>query len=170
MKRFLVRLVLVLAVLVPTVAHAQSAVKLGVVDFQQALNEVEEGKRARATLEKRFDEKKAGLEARKAELEQMRDSLEAQKALLSENALRAKEAEFNTKAVEFQQDMVNAQTEMAAMEQELTGGILEKLLNVAQAIGKEQGFTLVVEAQSVVFAVDALDITAQVIARFNTKK
>ena len=170
MRQLFVRFVFVLLLALPSMAHAQSAVKLGVVDFQQALNDVEEGKKARATLEKRFDEKRVSLEARKAELEQMRDSLEAQKALLSENALRAKEADFNTKAVEFQTDMVNAQQEMAAMEQELTGGILEQLLNVAQAIAKEQGFTLVVEAQSVVFAMDSLDITAQVISRFNGKR
>ncbi|MCO4768734.1 MAG: OmpH family outer membrane protein [Deltaproteobacteria bacterium] len=169
MRRTLLLITLTLSLLaLPSMASAQT-MKLGVVDFQAALNDVEEGKKARKVLETRFEEKRMGLEARRTELETMRENLEAQKALLSEDALRGKEAEFNTLAVEFQQDMVEAQQEMALMEQELTGGILEKLLNVAQAIGKEQGYTLIVEAQAVVFADDSLDITSQVIARFNTK-
>ena len=80
MRRFLLPLLL-LALLIPATASAQG-MKFGVVDFQKALNDVEEGKRARATLEQRFEEKRLGLEARKAELEQMQESLEAQKSLL----------------------------------------------------------------------------------------
>jgi len=170
MRRSFLLLLLTLSLFaLPSMASAQS-LKIGVVDFQAALNDVEEGKKARKVLETRFEEKRLGLEARRVELEGIRESLEAQKALLSEDALRGKEAEFNTKAVEFQQDMMEAQQEMAAMEQELTGSILEKLLNVAQVIAKEQGYTVVLEAQAIVFAVDSLDITGQVIARFNTKQ
>ena len=168
MRRFLPILMLLSLLTLPGLASAQ--MKIGVVDFQAALNDVEEGKKARATLETRFEEKRLALEARKTELEKMRESLEAQAVMLSEEALRAKESEFNTKAMEFQQDMVEAQQEMAMVEQELTGGILEKLLNVAQGVAKEQGFDLVVEAQSVVFAKDSMDLTAQVVSRYNAKQ
>jgi len=168
MRRFLLPFLL-LALLIPATASAQQ-MKFGVVDFQKALNDVEEGKRARATLEQRFEEKRLGLEARKAELEQMQESLEAQKTLLSETALRAKEQEFNAKAMTFQQDMMAANQEMALMEQELTADILEKMLTVAQAIAKEQGFNFVVEAQSVVYADDSMDLTQQLITRFNAKQ
>jgi outer membrane protein len=168
-KSFLLILLTLSLFAMPSVASAQT-MKIGIVDFQAALNDVEEGKKARKVLETRFEEKRLGLEARRTELESLRENLEAQKALLSEDALRGKEAEFNTMAVEFQQDMMEAQQEMSLMEQELTGSILEKLLNVAQAIAKEQSYTLVVEAQAVVFAQDSLDITSQVVARFNTKQ
>lgn len=169
MRRFMLPLMLLALLALPASALAQQAMKFGVVDFQQALNDVEEGKSARQVLETRFEEKRLGLEARKAELEQMSESLEAQKTLLSESALRAKEAEFNKKAMTFQQDMMAANQEMQLMEQELTADILEKMLNVAQDIAKEQGFNFVVEAQSVVYADDSFDLTAQVISRFNAK-
>lgn len=169
MRRFMLPLLLLALLALPASAAAQT-LKLGVVDFQQALNDVEEGKKARATLEQRFEEKRLSLEARKAELEQMSENLEAQKTLLAESALRAKEAEFNKKAMAFQQDMMEANQEMAVMEQELTQDILAKMLNVAQAIAKEQGFTFVVEAQSVVYSDDAYDLTQQVIDRYNNKQ
>ncbi len=168
MRRTLLLLTLTLFLALPSLASAQT-MKIAVVDFQAALNEVEEGKKARTQLETRFEEKRLSLEARRAELETEKETLEAQKSLLNEETLRQKEQEFNAKAMTFQQDMVADQQEMAMMEQELTGGILERLLNVAQAIGKEQGYTLVIEAQAVVFAEDALNITNQVIARFNAK-
>ena len=44
-----------------------------------------------------------------------------------------------------------------------------KLSNVAGAIGKERGYVLVVEASAIVYADPSLDITSEVIARFNKK-
>ena len=170
MRRLTLPLMLFALLALPSTASAQQAMKIGVVDFQQALNDVEEGKSARKVLETRFEEKRLGLEARKAELEQMQESLEAQKNLLSETALRAKEAEFNSKAMTFQQDMMAANQEMQLMEQELTADILEKMLTVAQKIAKEEGYNFVVEAQSVVYADDAYDLTAKVIKTFNDKQ
>lgn len=168
MRRTLLLLTLTLLFSLPSLASAQT-MKIAVVDFQAALNEVEEGKKARKELETRFEEKRLSLAARQAELETEMETLEAQKSLLNEETLRQKEQEFNAKAMKFQQEVAADQQEMAMMEQELTGGILERLLNVAQAIGKEQGYTLVIEAQAVVFAEDSLNITNQVIARFNAK-
>lgn len=170
MRRFTLPLLLLALLALPASASAQQAMKIGVVDFQKALNDVEEGKSARKVLETRFEEKRLGLEARKAELQQMQESLEAQKTLLSESALRAKEAEFNTKAMTFQQDMMEANQEMQLMEQELTADILEKMLVVAQKIAEEQGYNFVVEAQSVVYSDASFDLTGQVIARFNAKQ
>jgi outer membrane protein len=153
----------------PRVARAQN-VKIAVVDLQRALNEVEEGKKAKATLEKRFEEKRAALEARRAQLEELSTTIESQKVMLSESALRDKEADFNAQAMQFQQDTMQAQQEMSAMEADLTGDILERLSMTAGALAKEQGYGLILEATGVVFAIDSLDITDAVIARFNTKK
>ena len=63
MRRFFPILVLLSLLTLPGLASAQ--MKIGVVDFQAALNDVEEGKKARATLETRFEEKRLALEARR---------------------------------------------------------------------------------------------------------
>lgn len=156
--------------LAPPDASAQGLpTRIGVVDFQRALLEVEDGKKAKKTLETRFEQKRQALEAKKAEIEQMKTSLEAQAVMLSADARRAKEDEYQQKVIAFQQEMMESQQEMAMMEQELTGDILTKLGDVAEQIGREQGYTLIVEAGTVVYVADGLDITAQVITRYNAK-
>lgn len=144
--------------------------KIGVVDLQRALNEVEEGKTAKRTLESRYEQARQQVEGKKAELEQMGQDLEAQRPMLSSEALRQKESDYQGKMLEFQQMLMESQQEMAMMETELTGDILQKLYAVAGTIGAEGGFNLIVEATAVVYVNGITDITDQVIARFNSKK
>jgi len=53
--------------LVPAAARAEQ--KIGYVDLQRALNEVEEGKTAKALLQKDFAEKQKQLDSKKVEFE-----------------------------------------------------------------------------------------------------
>jgi outer membrane protein len=149
------------------VASAQ-ALKIAVVDLQTALNDVEEGKRAKKNLEAQMEEARLKLESEKAELEQMRDELQAQAVMLSDSALREKESAFNVKATNFQQAMMETQQTMAMLEQELTGEILLKLQKTAASIGKEKGYTLVLEKTAVLHFVEGMDITSDVVARHNS--
>lgn len=168
MRRILITLSLMLSLLtVAGPAFAQQAMKIAVVDFQRALNETAEGKKARSTLETRFEKTRVSLEADRAELEQKKQNLEAQAVMLSPQALATKQQDYNAEAMAFQQRLVESQQEMATMEQELTGDILTKLSEVANAMSQEQGYTLVVEATAVVFSDPSLDITEQVITRYN---
>jgi len=160
----------VLLVTVASPAIAANTSKIGIVDLQKALNDCEEGKRARTTLEGRFDKAMQLIEKKKAQVQQTQDDLEAQRPMLSASAIKEKEAELQKKMVEFQQIAMENQQEMTLMEQELTGGILQKLFNTAQTIGAEGGYNLIIEKQTVVYINGITDITDQVIARYNSKK
>jgi outer membrane protein len=165
-KLFTVLTVVLLGLALATPASAQ-ALKIAVVDLQTALNEVEEGKRAKKNLEQQMEQARLKLEREQAELEQMRDELQAQAVMLSESAIRAKESEFNVKATNFQQEMLQTQQTMAQLEQELTGEILLKLTKTAAAIGEEKGYTLVLEKTAVIYQSGGMDITSDVVARHN---
>jgi len=169
MKRKLIVLTTLLAMLaISPAALAQSTPKLGIVDLQRALNEVSEGKKAKANLESRMETIKQEVEKRRRDLEAMQESLED--PMLSEEALTEKRTEYQTKAYEFQQMVVTSQQEMTYLEQNLTSDILEKLYKVAQGIAAEGGYNLIVEATAVVYVNGTTDITPQVIARYNAKK
>jgi len=159
-----------LSLLVASPVFAQAGPKLGVVNFQRALNEVEEGRTAKATLEGRYEQARLEVEALRTSVDVMGQDLEAQRPMLSPEALRDKESAYQAKAIEFQQAMMEQQQTMALMEQELTGEILEKLYAVAGTIGAEGGFNLIVESSAVVYVNGTVDITDQVIARFNNKQ
>jgi len=160
--------VVLLSLALAAPAAAQSF-KIAVVALQKALNEVEEGKRAKANLESQMEQARLKLEKEKGEIEQMRDDLEAQAVMLSETALREKEAAFNVRAAAFQQSMLETQQTMALLEQELTGEILQKLTDTASQIGAEQGYTMVIEKTAVLYQVAGMDITDSVVKRHNAK-
>lgn len=163
---------LIAVLLLATVATPAFAadVKIGIVDLQKALNDCEEGKRARATLEGRFDKAMQLIEQKKAQVQQAQDDLEAQRPMLSASAVKEKEGDLQKRMVEFQQIAMENQQEMSLMEQELTGGILQKLFKTAQTIGAAGGYNLIIEKQTVVYINGTTDITDQVIARYNSKK
>ncbi len=165
----LLALTLIFATLIALPVKAEQGLKIAVCDFQRALLEVEEGKKAKANLEKRYNDKKAQVEKKRDQVQALKDSLDAQKALLTPQALESKQKEFEQSNLEYQQLVLQSQQEMSQMEQELTSGILEKLYAVAEKMGKDQGYSLIIEAQAVVYHADALDITQQVVSVFNTQ-
>ena len=163
-------LLFVLMLLVPGVASAQTReTKIAFVDLEYALNNVEEGKKAKAVLEQDFKRKKEELEATRAKLLAMENELKSQTLVLSEEARRAKENELRAAVERYEADKRAAQESWQKKEATLTKDLLERLTTVVQQIGKEGGYTFILERHdaSVLYAQDNVDLTKQVIDRFN---
>jgi len=161
------------ALSVPSEAHAQAAaapaLKVAVVDLNEAMNSVDEGKAAIATLEKRFTAKKADLEKQQKELQDMQAGLERQASVLTEDAMRKKSQELQTKYAAFQQNRMQAEQEMAGMRAQLQDDLAEKLKKVCATIATQNGYTLIVEKSVVWYSAPAYDITTQLIKAYNAQ-
>lgn len=152
-------------------AHAAAGeFKFGYVDLQKALNETEEGKKAKSELEKKFEEKSRALDTRNMELKKQKEELDRQKAVLKEEVYRAKEEEFRKKVKEFQEEVRQSQIDMERMQMTMTSDILVKLKEVVETIGKTEGFTAIFERSAILFAVEAHDLTDRVIKAYNSSK
>jgi outer membrane protein len=151
-------------------AEAQE-IKIGVVDLQRAMNETEDGRRAKRRLKTLFDKRQKELDGLQEELKKMGEQLEAQKNVLAENVLRERYALYQQKLAELQQLYMESQRELAAKEAEFTQQILERMQAILRRIGQTEGFTLIVEANEggVVFAPTHLDLTDRVIQRYNAE-
>ena len=80
----------------PAKAQASQG-KFGVVDMQQVILSVEEGKTARSQLEAEIKAKESELGKQKEELDKMNNEWKNQAALLSEDARMKKQQEFQEK-------------------------------------------------------------------------
>jgi outer membrane protein len=147
-------------------AHAEE-MKLGVVDLQRALNECEEGAAAKANLKKEFDEKQRQLDVKKTELEKMQADLQAQAAMMKDDVKMQKAQEFQKKAMEAQQMYMQHQQDLAKREQEATAGIFQKMGAILQTMAEEGGYTAILERTAVPFAKPSLDVTNELIRRYN---
>lgn len=171
MRRVFISLGMLVVLAITQSAVAEATLKIGVVDFQKALNNVDEGKKAKKGLETEFKKKQKQLDIQQKELESMRDELKDQALVLSEDKVRAKQTELQDKFVEFRKKAVEYQQEMARREAELSGQILVKLKEIVSDIGQKEGYTMIVEssADPVLYVEGKEDLTDRVIKAYNKK-
>ncbi len=166
-------LLVLLSLLVSSFAFAQKKdeVLIGYVNLQRAILEVEEGKRAKASLKVTFEAKQAELQKREAELMKLKEALEREAAAASEAANRQKVIEFQNKMMELQKVFMEEQKGLAELEQKELAGITNKMRGVIDDIGKVGGYTLILEIQDsrLLFAKTHLDLTNEVIRKYNSK-
>jgi outer membrane protein len=158
-------------VLIAARSLSAQEMKIGLVDFQRALNEVEEGKAAKARLKGEFDEKQKTLDALQNELKAMKDNLEKQKLVLSQDALKQKETEYRDKFIELQKKLADFRGELQQKEAQYTSDIIVALRQIVQEVGAKDKYTLIFErGQDVVlYAPTAADLTPQVITLYNSR-
>lgn len=153
--------------LAPTVALAEP--KLAVVDLQRALEETEDGKKAKAKLKADFDRKQHELDAKQDELKKIKEDLDKKLPLMKPEAADAEKKKFQDRFVELQQTYQRLQQDLAKKEQDATSGIFRKLSTVVGTIAEREHFAMVLEKNSaVVWSQPALDITNEVIRLYNT--
>lgn len=145
-------------------AGTATAAKIGYVDLQRTLHETKIGKKAKKKLEADKAKKQKELDKAQKELQEFAMELEKQRAVLKPNVLRQREAELQQRYIALQEQYLKLQQELAQMEAELVNDILEKAGPVIEAIGKRDGYTLLLEKteSAVLWAADGSDITDEV--------
>ncbi len=146
--------------------------KVGVVDLQKALQSVDVGKKARATLEKEFNEKKKTLQAEEEALKKMTEDFKKQQSVLSEEAKGKKFGEIQERGMKYRELFGKSQMDIQQRERELTEPIISKLKGIVEEIGEEGKYDLVLEKSdnAVLFHLKKDDLTEKLISTFNSKK
>ncbi|MEM7515656.1 MAG: OmpH family outer membrane protein, partial [Planctomycetota bacterium] len=164
-------MVLLAAFFVSVVApdlYAQT--RIAVVDLQRAMNETEDGRRAKRRLQRLFKRRQQELDSAQNKLKKMKEDIERQKNVLSREALEKRLEEYQKAFIELQSTYVEFQRELATKEAQLTKSILERMQEILRRIGQSEGYTLIVEANEggVVWVPSILDLPDQVIQRYNS--
>lgn len=150
-------------------APAEEPVKVAYVDMQRALNESKAGKKALGELQKLMEERKSGLQKQKEALEKKKDELDKQGLLLNEDTRKSREMEIRTLERDYTRSLSDLKEEFGRRESEFTDGIRKDLLKVIEKIGKDGGYTLVLEKQysAVLYAPASIDLTETLIKRYD---
>jgi outer membrane protein len=167
---FMIRTTLLATILLSLFARPLLAeeVKLGFVDLRRALAETEDGRKARATLKKEFDKKQKELDEQQEDVKKAIEDLNKKRTLLPADTVRQKEAELQERVGKVQQTYMRHQQDLAAKEEEATQPIVERLQRIIGKIAATENFTMVLDKSAgVVFAKPHLDLTNEVIRRFN---
>ncbi|MCE5312081.1 MAG: OmpH family outer membrane protein [Nitrospiraceae bacterium] len=171
MKRFVTAALCFGFIIACSVSAAYSAeLKIGVVDVFKALNESDQGKKAKIELEALIKSKQTVLEERGKTLEKLKADIEKQSALISADARKAKQDDFERQMRDYQRIASDSQAEVKKKENELTGEILKELREIILKVSKDGNYTLVLEKAQALYALDSIDVTDSVIKAYDATK
>lgn len=144
---------------------------VGKVDIQRILLSVNEGKRVRDQLKKKFEQKQKVLKTEESAIRKEQESFEKRKNLLSDQKKEEGGRGIQEKILKLQQKSVQYQKEMQGMENKLKKPILEKLKDIIDQVSKKEGVDITFEVSTapVVYAKESKDLTNEVIKQYDKK-
>jgi len=162
---------LMLPLFVAAGATAQQ-LKIGYVDLQRALNESDAGKAAKERFKVQVDRLQNDLKKKKDQLDSLKDQLEKKSSVMKEDEARNLQKDYEKKLRDFERDYKDSQGELQQKDNELTVELLKELQGVIEQFGKEGSYSIILEqsSSSVLYGSPELDLTEQVIARYNARK
>ncbi len=168
-------LVLAAAAQTPAVAQAGGA-KIGVIAFQAALAQTNEGQRDMADLKKKFEPKRAEFKALSDEIDSLTKQLQAQAEKLSDVERASKAKVIDDKKKKAKRLGEDAQTDFQHEMQEMYSTLAQKVYDTLAGYAKQEGYTLVLDvsesqqqAPLVLYASPSTDVTKAIVDAYNTK-
>jgi outer membrane protein len=159
------------ALLIWGTAAEDTAVKVGIVDIDQAISSTEEGKSAREEFARKQREAESALQPMLDRYRELEEDLKAKKFVLSDEALFQKQLDLAEMRNTIQNKMKELEGQLQVDQKRLEGPLTKKLVDIIEATGKDKGFTMIFRrgAPGLLYSREALDITDLVIEKYNQK-
>jgi len=152
---------------------AQSApVKIGFIDLQQVINASEEGRKAQEAIQQKADEYKAQADQIKAKIDMLTEDLKKQMDAdaLTPAARAEKQDEISKLELDYNRFVNDSREELGKAEQRALQQLLEDIGKLVVEYGQQNGYSVILEAGNILYGADNIEITADVIALYNSRK
>jgi outer membrane protein len=144
--------------------------KIGYIDLQRIVYESETGKKAKSELDALIKSKQAVVDEKRKTLEKLKSDLEKQASALSPEARKAKQDEYEKNEREFLRFAQDSETELRKKDAELKEMIVKEVFELMDKIGKEEGYTMILDRSMVIYGNKEIDITNIIIKKYNESK
>ncbi|MBF0486963.1 MAG: OmpH family outer membrane protein [Nitrospirae bacterium] len=172
MKKVSMVLVMVVALIFAASAAkaAPQNVKIGFVDIQKVINESEPGKKAKEALEVQIKGHQAKIEEKEKAIDAMKADLDKKGSALSEDAKKKKQDEMQTMVRDLKRMAAEAQEEVRKKEADLTKDVFTDIRGLIRQIGKDDGYTAILESGAVLYSMENVDLTDTIVKKLNNLK
>jgi outer membrane protein len=170
MYRSMIRTAAVAALVLVAALPAAAQSKVAVIDVQRVVAESDPGKEAIQKLKAISDAKIQEGQAMQQEMATLQDQYNKQRFTVSEERMAEMSKELEDKNIAIRRFEDDAKRELDEVRRRELGGLEERILPIINQIGIEEGITLIFNKfqSGLVYADEAVDITDDVIRRFNT--
>lgn len=170
MTRSIFRMAALAALVVAVALPAAAQSKIAVIDVQRVVSESDPGKQAIQKLKEVSDAKVQEGQNLQQELATLQDQFNKQRFTVSEERLAEMQKELEDKGITIRRFEDDAKRELDDARRRELGGLEERILPIINQLGQEQGITVIFNKfqSGLVYADETVDITDEVIRRFNT--
>lgn len=153
-------------------AVAADPVKIGIVEFDRVFETSTTGKSIKAEITAKGKQLETELKKKGTEFETFQKNLEREVLVMDKDMRAKKEEEFKTKLNDLRTLQRSYEDELQELQRRLMGGFQKEVVDIVNQIGKTGKYTAIMEKRGggVIYSVDAIDITDEVIKRHNALK
>jgi outer membrane protein len=146
-----------------------ASTKIGYFDIQTILDKSKWGQQAKNDFIKRKDKVKAEMDVKAKNFKALREEYEKKAPMLDEAARTKKARDLLEKQQEGEKALMESNAELNKLSNELTGPIVDKILEIVINIGKKEKFDMILEVEKggIVYAKDDFNLTNRVIEELN---
>jgi Skp family chaperone for outer membrane proteins len=152
---------------------ATGAAKVAVVDFQRAITENSEGKKAQESFLAEITKRQSDFDKKQKSLDDAQTKLRTQEKVLDDAAKSNLSKQIDQTTTELNRMNEDAQKELGDLQQKLFRPIAERTQKVLQAYASETGFGVVFDisgqTNSIIYYQDVSDITTEIIRRVDAE-
>jgi outer membrane protein len=152
-------------------AAAQTAapppVKIGVFDPNRVFEQSELGKKMRTEIDALTQKKRSEVQTKEEEVKVLQEKYKQEEPSLSEDKRAERERALQQKGIELKRLRDDATREVQQQVSEVEQRFQKQVLAVVELVGKEEGFTLILDRASLVFSAPTADITDKIVTRLN---
>ncbi len=141
--------------------------KIGYVDIQKVSSASSAVKKAQATLKQKAASLQSALKKDDNEFLALKTAFDKKNSVWSNAEKKKKEKELQTKYQGFLTKQAHSRQEMKELEAELLGPIQNKIIEIVGSVAKDNGFSLILPHQVVLYSSKATDITDKVTEELN---
>jgi len=146
--------------------------KIALVAFEQAVFATNEGQKAVQDVQKKYEPKKAQIDALANEVDSLKKQLQSAPATLSDEERASRMKSIDTKEKQLNRDAEDATNAYNADLQEAFGKVAQKVSVTLKDYVSKSGFTLLLDVSNqqsnIMWAVPSTDVTQAVVTAYNT--
>jgi len=150
-------------------ARAADVAKIGVIDFQKVLTESEAGKAVQGKIQEKGREMEKSLTALGQEIEALSEQMTREAMVIDKGKREEKQREIEIKKYDFQSLQKKFQTEFREIEAAEVEKLQKEIFALAEKIGKNEGYLLIIEKTAAIYYPTSIDMTAGLIEEYNKK-
>ena len=148
-------------------AWAADVAKIGVIDFQKVISESEAGKKVQEEIQQKGREMETELQDLARQIEELDKQLARDAMVMSKEKRQEKQRELEIKKYDLQSMRKDYETQFRQIQSKMVGKLQDEILALAEELGRKEGYLLIIEKNAAVYYPSAIDITDEMIRKYN---